>query len=61
MNAVNLVEGIGLVGIGVWLVVVQIKNFIDGKPNTLGGISGLFIIGIGCVICGLILIGKQIW
>jgi hypothetical protein len=59
INALNMIEGIGLIFIGICLIAVQTKNLINGKPNTLGGISGLLIIGIGCVVCGIIQLVKR--
>lgn len=60
MTAIDIIEAIGLIIIGTWLTVVQTKNLINGKPNTLGGVSGLLIIGIGCVVCGIIELVKHI-
>ena len=60
MNLLNILGGIALIVIGIWLAFTQAKKLAEGKPNTLGGISNLLIIGIGCVICGIILIVKHI-
>ena len=60
MNVLDIIEGIGLIIVGSWLAIVQTKNLINGKPNTLGGVSGLLIIGIGCVVCGIIELVKHI-
>ena len=59
-GCMDIVEGIGLIIAGVLLAVVQMKNLINGKPNTLGGISGLLIVGIGCIVCGVIQLVKHI-
>jgi len=50
----NLLLGIALIIAGIWIAIVQIRKMQANSANTLGGISGLLIIGIGCVICGII-------
>jgi hypothetical protein len=45
--------------LGGWIAVVQIKNLLDDKPDALGGNRGLLIKGIGCIVCGIIIIVKH--
>jgi hypothetical protein len=58
MNTLNIIEGIGLVIIGMWLAVVQLKYFANGKPDTLGGHVKLLIVGIGLIVFGIIQLIK---
>jgi hypothetical protein len=60
MNILHIMLGIGLILIGGWLAIVQGKNLMDGKPNSLGGISGLLMCGIGSIIFGIIEIVQAI-
>lgn len=56
----SILFGIGLIVAGVWLTIVQGKNLIDGKPNMSGGITSMFICGLGCIACGIIVIVKAV-
>ncbi len=52
----NLILGIGLIIIGAWIARIQSKKLLNGVSNTLGGVSSLFIVGLGCIACGIIMI-----
>ena len=60
MDALNIIGGIVLATIGVWLTVVRVKKLLEGEPDTLGGGIKLLLVGIGCVAGGIILILKHI-
>jgi hypothetical protein len=60
MFFLNILLGIALIIFGIWLTVNRIKAFIKGVENTLGGSSGLLMVGITCIICGIIEICRQI-
>ncbi len=60
MNILNIVEGIGLIILGIWISVIKFKYLTEGKQDTLGGNVGLLIVGIGLIICGVILIAQQL-
>jgi len=60
MDTLNIIGGIALALFGGWITIAEIKNLVDEKPDTLGGHRGLLITGIGCIVCGIILIVKHI-
>jgi len=60
MDALYVIGGVALSSWGLWLTITRIKFFNEGRPDTLGGNIGLLISGIGCVICGIIVIVQHI-
>ena len=60
MNTLNIIGGIALALLGIWLIVVQMKSLAKGKPDTSGNHIKFLIIGIGCVIYGIILIVQHL-
>ena len=60
MSIVNLIEGIVLIVFGGFLVFSQIRSLKKEDSDRLAGSIALLIIGIGCVVCGVILIGQHI-
>ncbi|MFI5162570.1 MAG: hypothetical protein ACHQHN_14925 [Sphingobacteriales bacterium] len=60
MDILKIIGGIALILFGIWQARVQAKNLANGAPNMLGGVSGMLIVGIGCVIAGIILILQGI-
>jgi hypothetical protein len=60
MDALSVIGGIALSSFGVWQTVNKIKSFIKGKTDLLGGNISLLIVGITCIICGIIMIAQHI-
>jgi len=60
MDALNIIGGIALALMGVWLLIFQMKNWLKNKEDTVGWGIQFFILGIGCIICGIILVVKHI-
>ena len=60
MDALSLIGGITLVIFGMWLLIFQIKNWTKGTEDTGGWGIRFFILGIGCIGCGIILIVQHI-
>jgi hypothetical protein len=60
MNVLNIIGGICLILFGTWLTIIQMKNWTKGKQDTSGWGIRQFILGVGCIVCGIILIAKHI-
>jgi len=60
MSIVNLIEGIVLIVFGAFLVFSQVRSLKKEDSDRLAGSIGLLVIGIGCVVCGIILICQHI-
>lgn len=56
----HILFGIGLIAVGLWIVIAQGKNLMDGKPNMSGGITSMFIAGLGIIVFGIIEIIKSL-
>jgi uncharacterized protein YneF (UPF0154 family) len=56
----DILVGIALIIIGIWIAIVQIKDLANAKPSYSTGIIRLLIVGIGLIIGGIILIVKYI-
>jgi hypothetical protein len=59
MDALNIIGGIALILLGIWLLIFQIKNWTANKQDTAGWGIRFFLLGIGCIGCGIILIAKH--
>ena len=60
MDVLYIIVGIVLSLIGIWLTIKEIKVFAYGKPGELGSDAKGLVLGVGCIICGIILIMKYI-
>ena len=60
MNILNILYGMALIPLGIWLTIAQVKFFGKGIRDFSGGHVKLLIAGIGLVIGGIILIIKYI-
>jgi hypothetical protein len=56
----NILLGIALIIMGVWMAIVQAKKLVNGKPDNSGAIGRLIFIGIVCIVCGIIVIVQHI-
>jgi hypothetical protein len=59
MNALDIIEGVGLIIIGIWLAIVQLNYLAKGKSDTLAGHIRLLMVGIGLVVFGIIQLIKH--
>ena len=60
MSVLNILLGIALILLGIWIAIAQFRAFLKNTPDTLGGHSSLLILRFGMVICGIIEICKNI-
>jgi hypothetical protein len=60
MSIINVIEGIVLIVFGAFLLFSQVRSLKKEDSDRLAGSIGLLIIGVGCVVCGIVLIGQHI-
>lgn len=49
----NIVVGIIIIALGIWLSYFQTKRFVKGVSDSLGGNISLLIVGIGLIGIGI--------
>ena len=59
MNIPNFLLGVGMICIGIFIVILQIKRFKNGLKDRWGYEQSTLISGIGFVVGGIILIVKS--
>jgi len=60
MSIINVIEGIVLIVFGAFLLFSQVRSLKKEDSDRLAESIGLLIIGVGCVVCGIVLIGQHI-
>jgi len=60
MNILYIIGGIGLVIFGIYQTIIKARNIARGRESILGSDIQLLGVGIGCIICGIIIIIKHI-
>jgi len=59
MNIPRFITGVGMISIGIWTVILQIKWFKKGLKDPFGYEGRLLIGGFGFIVGGIILIIKS--
>lgn len=59
MNASDITLGIGMLCVGIFIVILQIRRFRNGLKDEWGYESGLLISGFGAIVGGVIIIVKS--
>jgi len=60
MNVVYIIAGITLILFGIWQVRINVRNIARKRVSILGSDIQLLGVGIGCIICGIIIIVQHI-
>jgi hypothetical protein len=60
MNIVFVVGGSAIAIYGAWIVYVKGRNILNGRESILGSDIKLFIIGIACIVSGIIVVIQHI-
>lgn len=60
MNILYVVGGIAVAIYGAWLAYIRGRNILNGRKSLLGADIQLFIVGITCIVAGIIVVIQHI-
>ena len=60
MNILYIIGGIAVAIYGAWLGYIRGRNILNGRESILGADIQLFIVGITCIVAGIIVVIQHI-